>query len=86
MGEKEDMDQKAIMQLLETMNQTADDMLVAADKKYAEANNPESDHYLIRNLYYEDLRFFKGYKQGIANVLNNIRSYYYEEGQKNVET
>lgn len=74
------MDQKAIMQLLENMNKTADDMLAAADKKYAEVNNPESDNYPIRDLFYEDLRFYKGYKQGISNVLNNIRNYYYEEG------
>ena len=73
------MDQKAIMQLLENMYKSADDMLFMADKKYAEANNPESNNYLIRDLYYEHLRFFKGYKQGIANVLNNIRTYYYEE-------
>ena len=74
------MDQKAIMQLLENMYKTADEMVMAADNKCAEANHhPESENYLIRDLYYEDLRFFKGYKQGIANVLKNISNYYYEE-------
>lgn len=78
------MDQKAIMQLLENMYKSADDMLFMADKKYAEANNPESDNYLIRDLFYEDLQFFKGYEQGIRNVLKNIRNYYCEEDQKTI--
>ena len=79
------MDQKAIMQLLENMYKSADDMLFMADKKYAEANNPESDNYLIRDLFYEDLQYFKGYKQGIRNVLKNISNYYYEENRKDLK-
>lgn len=80
------MEQKAIMQLLENMYKSADDMLTAADKKYADANNIESDNYLIRDLFYEDLQYFKGYKQGIRNVLNNISKYYYEEGRKDEQS
>lgn len=75
------MEEKAIIQLLENMYETANEMCMAANNEYAEANHPESDNYMIRDLFYEDLQFFKGYKQGIGNVLNNIRNYYYEESK-----
>lgn len=75
------MEQKAIMQLLETMEKSAEDMVAAAENRWEEANHPESDNYVIKDLFYEDLRYFRGYRQGIINVLNNIRNYYYEESK-----
>ena len=77
------MEQKEFMRLLENMMKSADEMLDKVKKECDEANNPESDNYIIRDLFYENVQYFKGYKQGISNVLNNFRNYYFEEGRKN---
>lgn len=79
MGEKDNMDQKEIMRLLEHMLEGANQLVENARKENAEANNPESDNYIIRDCKYATLQYFSGYKQGINLVLSNIRSYYYEE-------
>ena len=87
MGEKEDMDQKEIIRLLENMMKGADQLLEAARKKNTEANNPKSDNNIIRDCIYADLQYFNGYKQGINLVMQNIRKYYYaEEVKQNIES
>ena len=76
------MEQNEIIRLLENMLKGADQLADRAGERYAEANKPESDNYIIRDGIYSDLQYFKGYRQGISNVLNNIRTYYYEEEVK----
>lgn len=86
MGEKEDMDQKDIMRLLENMMVGADQLVEIARKENKEANNPESDNYLIRDCKYATLQYFSGYKQGISHVMQYIRKYYWEEDRKNEQS
>ena len=80
------MDQKDIMRLLENMMNGADQLVEGARKENAEANNPESDNYIIRDCKYATLQYFSGYKQGISLVMQNIRKYFYEEDLKDLKT
>lgn len=80
------MDQKDIMRLLENMVKGADQFVENARKENAEANNPESDNYIIRDCKYATLQYFSGYKQGISLVMQNIRKYFYEEDMKDLKT
>ncbi len=76
------MEQKEIMRLLEIMMKGADQLVENARKENEEANNPESDNYIIRDCKYATLQYFSGYKQGISKVLQNLRKYYFEEERK----
>lgn len=76
------MDQKDIMRLLENMMEGADQLVDNARKENAEANNPESDNYIIRDCKYATLQYFSGYKQGISLVMRKIRKYFWEEEVK----
>lgn len=76
------MEQKEVIRLLENMINGADQLVEAARNRNTEANDPKSDNYIIRDCIYADLQYFNGYKQGISNVLQNLRKYYFTEAAK----
>lgn len=78
--------EKEVIRLLENMINGADELVDGARRKYDEASKVGSDLYPISNMYYEDLQYFRGYKQGISQVLQNLRKYYFEERVKEAKT
>ena len=69
---------RALIGMLENMLKGAEQLVESARREYAEVSKPESEKYPIRDLYYENLRYFIGNRDGISHTLKNIRKYYFE--------